>query len=222
MKLAVLLTGLLPSSVFKNAVLRKLGFDIHSTAEISPCVLWGVGHLKVGEYARIGTFTVLRGLSRVVLGDSARIGQLNWISSAPNLWISERSGILSLGVHSAITNRHYLDCSGGIAIGTHSTVAGVRSTFITHGINWRDAEQSVSPIDVGAYCIISSNVNLTPGTTVPDRSVVGMGVTVDKALPAVGGLIVSPRGRMVKSDLEGRYFERSIGVVHPPKNKNDS
>ncbi|WP_320536350.1 hypothetical protein [Pseudarthrobacter sp. IC2-21] len=218
MKFAVLLVGLLPSGRLKNLLLRKLNFEIHSTADISACFLLGVRHLCVGSGARIGTFTVLRGMKSVILRDSARIGQLNWISAAPDLNMADKSGTLILGEHSAITNRHYLDCSGGVEIGSYSTIAGVRSTLITHGINWRQSEQSVAPIRIGSYCIISSNVNLTPGTVVPDRSVVGMGVTVDKTLSADGGLIVSARGETVKENISGKYFEREVGVVKPPQN----
>ncbi|MFF1252989.1 acyltransferase [Pseudarthrobacter sp. NPDC058329] len=216
MRLVILLAGILPSSVFKNKILRMLGFDIHISADIQPCLIINVGHISAGPSSRIGALTCIRGIRRLILEDSARIGQLNWISAAPDLTMETKSGILQIGAHSAITNRHYLDCSGGINLGSHTTVAGVRSTFITHGINWKRSEQSVSSIEIGSYCIISSNVNVTPGTRLPDNSVVGMGVTIDKGLSKEGGLVVSHRGVLVKGDLVGDYFTRTSGVVKPP------
>lgn len=216
MKLLILLAGILPHSALKNRILRLLGFDIHSSAEIRPCLIINVGHISAGPNSRIGSLTCIRGLRRLILEDSARIGQLNWVSAAPDLTLGTKSGILQVGAHAAITNRHYLDCSGGIRLGSHTTVAGVRSTFITHGINWKRSEQSVSSIEIGSYCIISSNVNVTPGTKLPDSSVVGMGVTIDKGLPEEGGLIVSHRGTLVKRGLVGDYFTRTSGVVKPP------
>lgn len=216
LKAMTLVAGLLPSGKFKNGIFRRLGHDVHPDADIGPCLLLGVETLRMRRQSRIGTLTAIRGMVTVDLGASARIGQLNWISSAPDLRLVPSSGTLVVGEHSAITNRHYIDCSGGVRIGSHTTVAGVRSTLITHGIDWRISEQSVAAINIGSYCIVSSNVNLTPGTTVPDRSVVGMGVTIDKNLGAESGLILADRGALVKRDLRGAYFSRNIGVVDPP------
>lgn len=216
MKIVRLLAGLLPSGLVKNRILNRLGFDVHDTAEIEPCLLIGVDRLYAGPKARIGTFSCLRSMKDVRLEESARIGQLNWISAAPDLSYGPKSGRLLVGAHSAITNRHYLDCSGGIEIGAYTTVAGVRSTFITHGINWKTSEQSIASIAIGSYCIVSSNVNVTPGTALADYSVVGMGVTIDKSLATGGGLVVSARGSVVKPEMRGQYFQRQEGVVRPP------
>lgn len=217
-RLGILLVGVvLPSGHFKNRLLRMLGYSIHATADIRRCILLNVTMLHAGPNSRIGLGSVIRELRLVSLGSSARIGQWNWISSAPNIALTPTHGELIIGDHSAVTSRHYIDCSGGVEIGPFSTVAGVRSTFITHGIDWRCSEQSSAPIKIGSYCIVSSTVNLTPGTIVPDRSVVGMGVTVDRHLGASGGLVLAERGHVVKSPLRGEYFTRVRGYVDAPR-----
>lgn len=217
MKFAILAAGLLPAGMLKNRILNILGCEIHQSAEIHPCLVVNVGKFRIGANSRIGMFTCFRDLEEVCLAESARIGQLNWISAAKDLNMSVMSGRLTLGPHAAVTNRHYFDCSGGIEIGAYSTVAGVRSTFISHGIDWKRSVQSVATIRIGSYCIVSSNVNVAPGTELEDHSVVGMGATIDKSLPDRGGLILATRGRLVKSDLGGNYFTRTSGIVGSSK-----
>lgn len=204
--------GILPAGRLKNAALRRAGYNIAASAHIGPCLILGVGQLNAGEFARIGPLNVIRDLSMLDVGPHARIGRWNWISAAVPLRAHGASGSLTLGSHSALTQRHYVDCSGGIWIGAYSTVAGVRSTFITHGIDWRTAQQSFASITIGEYCILSSNVSVTPGTCVADRTVVGMGVTLSKSYEQ-SGLILQSRGRVVREDLEGEYFRRETGYI---------
>ena len=83
-----------------------------------------------------------------------------------------------LGAHSAITSRHYFACSGGVRIGIYTSIGGVRSTFITHQISWKSSDQTFRPIEIGDYCLITSNVQVAPGSIVGNRIVVGMGATI--------------------------------------------
>lgn len=214
--LALLFIGLLPAARFKNLLLNMLGNRVSALARISPVVLMRLGSLEVGPNAVVGPFNVIRDVVSVQLGEGSRIGQWNWISAAAPLRPRGESGRLRLGAHSAITSRHYLDCSGGISIGKYSTVAGVRSTFVTHGINWKSNAQSIKPITVGAYCLLSSNVNIAPGALIEDKVVIGMGSTVAGRVGPEGSLQVGGRAGVVKQGLEGRYFRRLLGAVDPP------
>jgi acetyltransferase-like isoleucine patch superfamily enzyme len=119
---------------------------------------------------------------------------------------------LQLGAHSSLASRHYVDATGGIRIGTHTTIAGVRSTFITHGISWKTSTQTFRPIDIGDYCLISSNVQVAAGAVVGSKIVVGMGATIAGELEEPG-LYVQRRAELVKADLDGRYFGRERGFV---------
>lgn len=207
--------GTLPAHRIKNSLLRSLGHQIGRSAVVGPGLFIKIGRISVGEHTRIGPFNVFRGLTSVQLDDFARIGQWNWISASGDLVRAGGKGSLSIGEHSALTARHYLDCSGGISIGRFTTVAGVRSTFITHGIDWRTAQQRTRSIHVGDYCIISSNTAVAPGTIVGDRLVTGMGATLSGQLDENGALYLSPRAEAVKAGLTGTYFERDEGYVHP-------
>ena len=171
-----------------------------------------VDHVDLGNGALIGAFNVLKDLKVLTLGEHAIIGHWNWISCSRVLGEAGASCVLHVGAHSAITSRHYIDCSGGIRVGTHTTIAGVRSTFFTHGISWQSSAQVFSPIEIGDYCLISSNVQVSPGTVVGNRIVVGMGATIAGRL-LDPGLYIQSRATLVKSDLDGEYFRREEGHI---------
>lgn len=206
---------LLPPSRFKNLLLRKLGHSVHPSARLGPVLLIGVGQIAMAAHASVGPFNVFRDLSGLRIGEHSVIGQWNWVSAARPLVAAGGSGVLTLGNHTALTSRHYLDASGGISIGNYSTVAGVRSTLITHGIDWRRSEQTTKPIAIGDYCLVSSNTAIAPGTRLADRSVTGMGATLAGNLDEPGALYLADRARPVKSGLKGTYFERALGFVSP-------
>ncbi|WP_396653915.1 acyltransferase [Microbacterium sp. ARD31] len=217
--LAVALVGFFPSSPLKNYLLRRLGWDVAGSADISPSLYWRIGGVTIGENARIGIGNVFRDLRDLRLSHDSRIGQWNWISAATPLVRAGGAGDLLLEQHSALTSRHYLDCSGGIQIGSHATVAGVRSTFVTHGLQWTTSMQSFRGIKIGAYSLISSNCSLTPGTRIGRGVVIGMGATVAGNL-SEPGLYLSNRANLVKSPLEGEYFTRTVGYIRdiaPPR-----
>jgi len=213
-RIVILLVCAMPASRVKNWVLRQFNYQVPRTASFGPCLVVNVGFISLGADARIGPFNVFRDLRSLELGDRSVIGQWNWVSAASPLVVAPGHGRLSLGRESALTSRHYVDASGGVSIGDFTTVAGVRSTFITHGIDWRRNEQSTRPIVIGDYCLVSSNVALPPGAIVPNRSLVGMGATI------VGGadegmLWVGARATAVKP-VGGEYFSRPRGFVDPP------
>jgi acetyltransferase-like isoleucine patch superfamily enzyme len=207
------LVGLLPASSTKNAFLRRLGYDVHKTAHIGPNLLMRVDFFVAAQYASVGPFNVFRDLTLVHLGEHATIGQWNWISAARPLLRGAPTGTFVIGEHSAVTSRHYVDCSGGVSVGRFSTVAGVRSTFITHGIDWRASKQTVREVTIGDYCLVSSNVSLAPGVNLPSNSVVGMGATLAGTGEA-GQLWLQDRARSVKG-VSGSYFLRTRGFVDP-------
>ncbi len=202
----------LPASELKNAVLRLLGWSIGKRAHIGPCLFLNVDHVDIGSGAYIGAFNVVKDLVTLALGEKAVIGHWNWVTASPLFSQVGAARVLYLGAHSAITSRHYVDCSGGIRIGTHTTIAGMRSTLFTHGIYWKNSAQTSNPINIGDYCLISSNVQVSPGTVVGNRIVVGMGATLAGEL-LEPGLYMQSRATLVKSELGGEYFQREEGQV---------
>jgi acetyltransferase-like isoleucine patch superfamily enzyme len=148
------------------------------------------------------------------LGTDSIIGQWNWVSAAPELLQAHGQGTLSLGTNSALTSRHYCDASGGISVGSFSTVAGVRTTFITHGIDVVANMQLASGIVIGDYCLVSSNCNFVPGSSIPDFTLVAMGSTIHKKHFDPGWLLAGvPVGPKRRVNQNTGYFARTLGVV---------
>lgn len=206
-----LVTGLLPRGRFKTVVLRLLGWELAPGSSVGICVLWRIDRLVMASGSTIGSFTVCRNLRRMELGKDSVIGQWNWITAAPDLReLAEHGASFILGHHSAITSRHYLDAAGGIRVGAHCTIAGVRSTFLTHQIDTLRCVQSVVPVGIGDYAIVSSNCRLVPGAEVPSHSLVGMGATVLPGLTESYSLYVGAPARAVRKLPEwSEYFRKS-------------
>ena len=206
------LAGIMPASGFKNAVLRRLGWRIGGNVRIGPCLLNHVDGAEIGDNAIVGPFNVFRNLVRLEVGESAQIGQWNWITGARLILDAGAPGVFHLGLQTAFTSRHYVDCTGGVYVGAYSSIGGERSTFISHSAAWSTAEQTWRPIEIGEYCLLSSNIQVTPGTVIGDRIIVGMGATLAGHMTEPG-LYVQPRAELVKRDLEGSYFSRTVGAV---------
>lgn len=217
--LLVLLVGLLPASSMKNRLLRRLGWQIGADTSIGPGVYLRIREVSIGAGTVVGTFNVFRDLASVEIGDGAIIGQWNWVSAAAPLVHSvggPYAGRFRLGRHSAVTSRHYLDASGGISIGEYTTMAGVRSTILTHGIDMAESQQSIRSCSIGDRALVSSNVKLVPGAHVPDESLVAMGAVVLPGLEKTRALYRGVPATYSKDIPPGKYFTREQGPVDLP------
>lgn len=211
--------GLLPASILKNRASRLVGYEVHVSASVGPIFVQSVDSMKIGEGCRIGPFNVLRDLRLIRLDGGARIGQWNWISAARPLWAdgADGSGTFLLGEASSITSRHYIDASGGVTIGKFTTIAGVRSTIVTHGIDSIRGVQSIGSCKVGSFSIVSSNCKFTPGAHVPAYSIIGMGAVISKGLTESHVLYAGCPARKVRGlDATDKYFTRSVGRIPVP------
>jgi acetyltransferase-like isoleucine patch superfamily enzyme len=208
-----------PQGAKRRLFRRLLGWRVAESARIG--LSWiDVRDVSLGEDARIGHFTVARDLTILALGDRSTIGQWNWLSASPAFLAADRAAGTSrfrglrIGHDSAITSRHYIDCSGGVTVGHHTTIGGVRSTILTHQISLEESRQTTSGVDIGDYCFVSSNVTVTPGSTLADRTVVAMGATVAGALPEGGVLYAGVPARPIRRDIGSfLYFKRRLGAV---------
>jgi acetyltransferase-like isoleucine patch superfamily enzyme len=210
------LTGLLPAGRPKNLVLRLLGHEVHPTAVVRPCLLLRVGEVVLGPGACLGYGNVVRGVRRLVLGSHAVVGQWNWLTACPAFPLAApddaHRGALVIGDHSAITSRHYVDASGGVALGAFTTLAGARSTVISHGIDVATNVQTPYPITIGDHCLIGSNTSLVPGCSVPDRCLVAMGSVIVGRLDLPGHLYAGSPANARRA-VCGEYFVRGEGRV---------
>ena len=182
-----------------------------------------VDHLSLDKGARVGNLTVIKGLYNLQLEKDSIIGNLNWISSFPRNTNSlhfqheagERTPELVLREHAAITNRHLIDCTNRIEIKKFSTLAGFKSTVLTHSIDLKECRQSSKPIIIGEYCFIGTGCILLGGTLIPDYSVLAAGSTISKAMDISCSLYGGTPAKFIKS-LENedlKYFKRTVGFV---------
>jgi serine acetyltransferase len=211
-----LLLGTLPASRLKNALLRIAGWNIHPEATIGPCLMLRLEGVSLGAGSSIGPFNVFRNLRSLDMAEGSTIDSWNWASAATSISFCDNplARTLSLGAHSAVTSRHYIDATGGVTIGAHATVAGHRTTILTHGIDLYAGTQRAAMVQVGAYSIVSSNTKMTPGSVVPDRCVIGMGSVVAKGLALPLMLYAGVPARPVKPlDPASRYFQKTTSVV---------
>jgi acetyltransferase-like isoleucine patch superfamily enzyme len=219
-RMRILLTAALapmPQVLKRRAMERLLGARINRSATIGLSIV-DCDDLDMGPGSRIGHFTVLRGLRRAHLGSGATVGNFNWITAAPVFQSrsegTDGDGCFTLGRESAVTSRHYVDCSGGVTIGEYTTIAGVRSTILSHQIDVHEGLQSTRSTHIGDYCLVSSNVCMTPGASIPDRSVIAMGAVVVGHLEVVGALYGGVPARLLRSGIDtGAYFRRARGYV---------
>lgn len=204
----------LPGGLRESIFRRWKGWEVHPTARVGLSIV-EARILRLGAGTRIGHFTVIRDLLKLDMSRSSSIGQWNWISAAPILTKKGGEGTLLLGAHSTITSRHYLDCSSSVTIGSYTTIAGVRSTILTHQIDTAANKQVVLPVNIGNYCFVGSNVSVTPGTSIVDRCVIAMGAVVANNLETDLALYGGVPARLLKTLEYDGYFRRSVGRVDP-------
>jgi len=215
-----LVVGMLPSGWVKRYLLCLSGWEIDPTAVFGPTLLLRVERMVLGPNCRIGFLNVMRDLKSVELEEGAIIGQWNWMSAALPL-IGQSSpasaGRFKMLRQSSMSSRHYVDASGGVTIGAFATVAGVRSTFITHGVDINSSMQSTARVEIGDYSILGSNSKLTPGSTVPSHSFVAMGSVVTRGLDEPYKLYAGTPARAVRNiPRQASYFARRVGPVASP------
>jgi len=215
--------GLLPHSRSKTLLMnRLLGWSIHPTARVEPCLFVRVNHVTLDAGACLLSLSSYRDLDALTLGTNAVIGHWNWVSAASTLRtpvLDERAGgrpaQLRLGGHAAVTARHYIDCSGGVDVGAFTVLAGVRSTILSHQVDLTRSEQDVRPVTIGDYCFIGSNAKVVPGARIPDRCMIAMGSVVVGTLPDSDAVYAGVPARPVKA-VGGAFFTRTTGDAGIP------
>jgi serine acetyltransferase len=208
---------LFPWSLRRRWLALWFGYELHPSSRIG-LSLFMPGHLVMGEGARVGHLNVCRQVDLVEIGDHAIIGQWNWITGMPSgdpefyQGMEGRRAEFVLGPHSAITSRHYFDCAERVTIGAYTSIGGIRSQIFTHGVDLQNSKQAAKPVTVGSYVLVRTGSILLPGSSVPDKSVIGAGAVVtgplDKPLWVYAGVPAKPI-RELPPDLG--YFNRTRG-----------
>jgi acetyltransferase-like isoleucine patch superfamily enzyme len=218
-KLLVMASMFLPWGLRRMLLQYFAGYKIHPTCRIGLSLIFP-DELIMEKGARIGHFNVCKGVRKLHLRAHSAISSLNWITGFP---ISasrhfahqpERMPQLIMGEHSAIASRHLIDCTATVTIGKFTTIGGFYSQILTHSIDLAASRQSCSPIEIGAYCFLSTNCVLLGGSALPDYSVLGAKSLLNKhwtePYQLYGGMPAKP----IKKLAEGMsYFCRETGFV---------
>lgn len=214
--LQVLFIGF-PWSVRRIILTKLLKFSIHPTARVGRSII-SAQRVELGPESNIGNFSIIWKLAELRLGTRARIGQLNYVygftGSSYFGHITDRKSALIVGDDSAITSRHLIDCTDTVSIGKFTTVAGYRSTLLTHSIELPNSRQGCKPINIGDYCFVGTNVVILGGAVVPNYCVVGAGALVSGVFTEPRKLLAGVPAKPVK-DLpdDWKYFTREVGFV---------
>ncbi len=201
----------LPRSKFKNWILRRLGHSIEPSARIHAVLVWNLRHAHVGRDSVIRRANVIKNVQELHIGDGAIVGSYNLISAAQVFADSFPGyGILRLEACAKISSRHTLDCSGAIRVGSYSSIAGHRTTILTHSTDLRLNAQSASPVEIGKYSFIGTDCLLLGGSVLPNYSALGAGsaLTRSSARDDRAGLWLGAPASWYKA-IEGKWFSRT-------------
>jgi len=213
--------ALLPSWL-KIPLYRLLfGYRIGKGVRIGFSPFFGVGHCRIGDYARIGSFNLFFRVAELDVGDYARIGLLNLFRGGQRVRIGNYSTIvrlnvfnsiierdfvdpvepvLELGTGAVVTSGHWLDFSAGLGIGEHTIIGGRNSSFWTHN------RQRGRPISVGCHCYIGSEVRVAPGAVVSPFCIVALGSVLSGRIGPLRSLIGGNPAAVVRTLRERDLF----------------
>lgn len=221
---------LLPAR-WKPAVYRSLGYRVHSTArvgfsllasrncEISEHVTIGHGNVVlgvdtfvVGAHSRIGFLNLFRGGREIRIGRYVDILRRNELNSIPDAeTVNQADPWLEIGDGAVITDGHRIDFTDHVRIGRRAILGGRNSSLWTHN------RQRTAPISIGDLAYVGSEIRMTPGSSVPDRCIVGIGAVVTDALDEPSTLIAGVPAKVVKplSEHDAYLVERKTRIDLP-------
>ena len=212
-----LFVSVLPWFLKRPILTGCYGYDIHPRARIGLSYVFPK-KMKLGDNSRIGSFNIIKNLENLVLDSESTISNFNWISAHPaqsnSFSHKNRRAEMLVGKHSSITMWHRFDCTDSIKIGGFTTIAGYRSSFLTHSVNVVDCVQDCKPIDIGNYCFLGTNIVMLPGSRVSDHSLIGAMTLVNKPLESPYSLYAGVPVRRIRSVETGaKYFTRTTGRI---------
>lgn len=216
-----IISCLLPWKLRRPLLNLYFGYQIHPKAKIG--IAWVFPKiLKMAEGAYIDHFTIAIHLDEIIMGPGAFIGRNNWITGFPTATQSvhfqhqqNRKAVLLLKQFASVTKNHHLDCTNTIEIGAFSTIAGYDSQFLTHSINILDNRQDSSPIKIGDYTFVGTNVVVLGGAVLPDYCVLGAKSLLNKAYTEKWKLYGGVPAKVLSTiPADAKYFSRENGFVH--------
>jgi acetyltransferase-like isoleucine patch superfamily enzyme len=161
-----------------------------------------VKKLEIGDHVGIGHLNVIRGGNKVHLGRYSEVIRMNEINSIPDPdAVNETDPTLLLGDGSIVTTGHKIDFTDRVEIGRRTILGGRNSSLWTHN------RQRTMPITIGSFAYIGSEIRMAPGSSIPSRSIVGIGSVVTAQLLEEGKLIGGVPAKAIKDlDAEDNFL----------------
>ncbi len=176
--------------------------------------------IAMAENSRIGHLNIIKDLQKLALAQGAAIGNLNYISAVPanskKHFHDEdnRAPELILGEYASIVGRHFFDCSNRITIGAYAIIAGLRTSFFTHGIDIVNSMQRSAPINIGKHSMVGTCCVLLKGANLPDNSTLAANSTLHKAFQTPYRVYSGVPAAEIKSLPEdSQFFSRTSRFV---------
>jgi acetyltransferase-like isoleucine patch superfamily enzyme len=182
-------------------------------------VITRVERFETGRNARIGTLNAIRGGERVSLGDYSEVIRLNVLNAIPDHdCTTEPQSVLEVGTGTVITSGHRIDFTDRVTLGRNVIVGGRNSSLWTHN------RQETSPIEIGDFCYLGSEVRLAPGAKLPDECILGLGSVLTGEIKEPRSLVAGVPAKVVRplnekdlarirrktrGDMPDDYYERS-------------
>lgn len=156
-------------------------------------VVTRVQKLTIKDHVRIGHLNIIRGGDEVHLGRYCEIIRMNEINSIPDPEVvNPIDPVFILGDGSIVTTGHKIDFTDRVEIGRRVILGGRNSSLWTHN------RQRTMPITIGSHVYMGSEIRMAPGSSVPARSIVGIGSVITAQLQEEGKLIAGVPAKTVK------------------------
>jgi acetyltransferase-like isoleucine patch superfamily enzyme len=180
----------------------RIGFSIIDAGECTIDDDVSIGHFNVvtrvekfnvKDHGRIGHLNIIRGGAEVSLGRYCEIMRMNEINSIPDPEVvNPIDPVFLLGDGSIITAGHKIDFTDRVEIGRRVILGGRNSSLWTHN------RQRTLPITIGSLVYIGSEIRMAPGSSIPARSIVGIGSVITAQLQEEGKLIAGVPAKTIK------------------------
>jgi acetyltransferase-like isoleucine patch superfamily enzyme len=152
-----------------------------------------VNKLRLGDHVRIGHLNIIRGGDEVSLGRYCELLRLNEINSIPDPEVvNPVDPRFEVGPGTVITTGHKIDFTDRVRIGRRTIIGGRNSSFWTHN------RQRTSPISVGDFAYVGSEIRMAPGASIPSRCIVGIGSVITHKLTDEEHLIAGVPAKALK------------------------
>jgi len=204
----MLLRGLFGYKIGKRV---RIGFSIIDAAECEIGNDVSIGHfniftgirgLSVGEHTRIGVLNIFRGGDEIRIGRYCDILRLNEINSIPEPdIINIANPRFLMGDGSMMGASHKIDFTDRVEFGKRVILGGRNSSIWTHN------RQATSPVTIGDFSYVGSEIRIAPGGAIPAKCIVGIGSVITKRFDNENRLIAGvPAAEVKELNEEGRFL----------------